>query len=173
MGEIVIEEMNYKAFISVFAYALLFIAFSVITAYGFIVHKLSNWVPGLMFTIVFLGFFVFSLAKALQVKKLITIKIDGIIDDSTNSGVGFISFDDIKEFTIITFYNKEAIAVMPKNIDSFLSKFNVMKRRLMKRNISLNLPPVIINVDMAKDMAPKDILSLLQKRLSDYSSLYE
>lgn len=172
MGEIIIEEMNYKAFLIVLVNSLLLIAACTITMFGFMVHRLSYWVPGLMSTVVFLIWFILSLAKARQIKKLITITYDGIIDDSSPGGVGFISYEDIKEFLIISINDKRAIAVVPKNIDKFLSKFNVMKRRLMKHNLGINLPPVTIYVDMAKDMDPQDILTLLQKRLSDYSSLY-
>ncbi|HWT74463.1 MAG TPA: STM3941 family protein [Mobilitalea sp.] len=173
MGEIVIEENNYKAFITVLAYAILLMGAIAITIYGFLTQRLSNLVPGLISAMVFFIFFIVSLGKALQVKKLLTITRDGIIDHSAVSGVGYISFDEIKEFTIMSVYHKETIAVIPKNTEQFLKKFNVVKRRLMKRNISMNLPPITIHVDMAKDMAPKDILTLLQKRLSDYSSLYD
>lgn len=172
MGEIIIEEMNYKAFLIVFANSLLLIAACTITLYGFTVHRLSYWVPGLILTVVLLLWFIASLSKALQIRKLITITYEGIVDDSSLGGVGFIPYDDIKEFLIITINEKRAIAIIPKNIDKFLLRFNVMKRRLMKRNLGVNLPPVTIFVDMAKDMDPEDILTLLQKRLSDYSSLY-
>lgn len=172
MGEIVIEEMNYKAYLSVLAYSFLLIASLAFTIYGFITHRLSCSVPGMFSSAVFLVCFIASMGNALKVRKLITITHDGIVDNSSVGGVGFISYNDIKEFIIITVNSKEVVAVIPKNIDSFLTKFNMVRRQMIKRNISSNLPPVTIYVDMAKDMAPKDILSLLQKRLSDYSSLY-
>lgn len=173
MEDIIIEEINYKALVIVLANLFLLIASAAITIYGFQDDRVSYWLPGLVIDAVLLFGFTTSLMKAAKEKKLLTITMEGIIDSSSMGGVGFISFDDIKEFLVISVYNKKAIAVIPKNIDSFLSKFNSVKRRQMKRNLNANLPPVTIMVDMAKDMEPEDILSLLQKRLTDYSSLYE
>ncbi len=173
MEDIVIEEINYKSFVLVLANLFLLIASCAITIYGFREDRVSYWLPGLAIDLLLLFGFTASAVKAAHAKKLLTITMDGIIDNSSIGGVGFISFDDIKEFLVIKIYNKKAIAVIPKNIDHFLSKFNAVKRGQMKRNLNLNLPPVTISVDLAKDMEPEDILSLLQKRLLDYSSLYE
>jgi len=171
MGEILIEEMNYKVYMIVFINVVLLLVACAITILGVRVQRLSYWVPGIFMTGAFMmGFFV-SMVKAMQVKKLIAITIDGIIDYSSIGGESFFSYDDIKEFSIISVYERKAIAIIPKNIDSFLPKYNAMKRKLMKRNISMNLPPVTILVDVAKDMDPEDILTLIQKRLADYSSL--
>lgn len=173
MGEIVIEEMNYKAFVIALANVFAFIASIAIAVYGFREDKMRFWLPGLIAAFTFFISSIIAISKAAQVKKLMTITRDGIIDSSTNGGIGFVSFEDIKEFIIINVYNKRAIALIPKNIDVFLSKLSATKRRQVKRNISMDLPPVTIFVDLAKDMEPEDILSLLQKRLSDYSRLYE
>ena len=173
MGDIVIEEVNYKAFVMVLANLFLLIAAISVTVYGFEKDKLSYILPGIFTAIVFFIGFAGAFVKAMKVRMLLTITHDGIVDNSSISGVGYISFDDIKEFMIVTLYNKKAIAVIPKNIDNFLSKLSMVKRRLVKRNINLNLPPVAIYVNLAKDMEPEDILTLLQKRLSDYSSLYD
>lgn len=173
MEDIIIEEINYKAFVLVLANLFLMIASLAITVYGFRHSKVSYWLPGLLIDAILLVGFVISLIKAASIKRLLTIMMDGIVDNSSIGGVGYIPFDDIKEFLVINVYNKKAIAVIPKNIDSFLSKFSSAKRRQMKRNLNSNLPPVTIMIEMAKDMEPEDILSLLQKRLLDYSSLYE
>jgi hypothetical protein len=173
MGDIVIEEMNYKAFVILLANLFVFIAAGAIMIYGLREDKLRFWLPGLLAGCVLFITLIGSAIKALKVRKLLTITRDGIIDNSSIGGVGFISFDEIKEFMIVNIYNKRAIAVIPKNVDSFLSKLNVVKRRIVKRNLNMNLPPVTIMVDLAKDMEPEDILSLLQKRLTDYSSLYD
>lgn len=173
MGDIIIEEMNYKAFVLVLANLFLLIAAGAITVYGFRKNKTGFWLSGIAIATLLLFGLIGAIAKAMQVKKLLTITRDGIIDDSSLGGFGYISFDEIKEFIIVTVYNKQAIAVIPKNMDSFLSKLSAVKRRVVRRNLSLNLPPVSIPVDLAKDMEPEDILTLLQKRLADYSSLYE
>lgn len=174
MEEIIIEKMNYKAFILVIATLFLLIAAIAATAHGFMKHKSSIWLPGIAASAVLLIAFLTAIVSAMQKKSLITIKRDGIIDNSSISGVGyFVSFDDIKDFVIITIYNRKAIAIIPKNIDAFLSTLSVVKRSMAKRNINLNLPPVTIPTDLARNMDPEDILTLLKKRLSDYSSLYD
>jgi hypothetical protein len=173
MGEIVIEETNYKAFAMAMANLFLLLAAIAVTIVGIIEHKPIYKLSGIAGSLALLAAFIRAVVKALDVKRLLTITRDGIIDNSSIGGVGFISFDDIKEFQIVTLYNKHVIAVIPQNIDVFLSKLPVVKRRQAKRNVRLDLPPVTITVNMAKDMEPEDILSLLQKRLSDYSSLYD
>jgi len=148
------------------------IAALAIVILGFNENKASYYCPGMAAAFAFLIGFIGSLFNVLQVKSLLTITMEGVVDNSSLSGAGFISFDDIKEFIIVTVYGKKVIAVIPKNVDEFLAKMNVVKRRIAKRNVSLNLPPVMIPVNLAKDMEPEDILSLLTKRLSDNNSLY-
>lgn len=173
MDEIVIEKINYKAFVIVLASLFFLIAAVAVTIYGFGQDKMRYWLPGIIALIVFLIAFISAVISSLQVKRLLTITRDGIVDNSSITGVGYVSFDEIKEFIIITIYGKKAIAIIPKNVDSFLSTLSVVKRGIAKRNINSNLPPITIPVDLAKDMEPEDILSLLKKRLLDYSSLYE
>lgn len=173
MGEIIIEETNYKAFALTMAYLFLLIAAIALAVVGAINDRKGYLLIGISFGIPFLIGFLWALVKATKIKSLLTITRDGIIDNSSIGAFGFISFHDIKEFKIVTMYNKNAIAVIPKNIDVFLSKLSPVKRQHVKRNIHLNLPPITIMVDMAKDMEPEDILSLLQKRLSDHHRLYE
>jgi hypothetical protein len=172
LGEIIIEKINYKAFVVMLANLFFLIASIAIMILGFKDSKAMYWLPSAAAALAFLVGFIAALINVMQVKRLITITMDGIIDTSSISGAGFISYDDIKEFIIVTVYGKKVIAVIPKNIDVFLIKLSAVKRRLAKRNISLNLPPIMIPVNLAKDMEPEDILSLLTKRLSDNNSLY-
>ena len=172
MGDIVIEEINYKAFVQVMGSLLLLIAAVAIMVYGIRHDRAVYWVPGAMASFVLLILFSTMAYNSMKVRKLLTITHEGIIDSSSRGGIGYISFDEIKEFIIVNVYNKRAIAVIPKNVDSFLSQLSIVKRRLVKRNLNQNLPPVLIMVDLAKDIEPEDILSMLQKRLTDYSSLY-
>lgn len=173
MGEIVIEETNYKAFAMTMANLFLLLASLAITVYGFMKDRISFWLPGLFAILIFFIGFDMSIKKARQIKRLITITMDGIIDSSSLSGMGFISFDDIKEFKIVNLYRARGIAVILKNTEDFMAKLPAVKRRQVKRNIYMKQPPVFINTELAKDMEPEDILSMLTKRLSDYTSLYE
>lgn len=173
MENIIIEETNYKAFALLLANLFMLLASLAIAAFGILEQRASYRKLGFLAIFLFLIGLIASVIKATKIKALLTITIDGIIDNSSLGGIGFISFDDIKEFQIVSIYNKKAIAVIPKNMDNFLSKLSVVKRRQVKRNLYLNLPPVSILVNMAKDMEPEDILSMLQKRHMDCSRLYE
>lgn len=173
MGEIIIEESKYRTFAVALASLLLFLASLAIAIYGINRDQKKFYMWGIIVSIILLICFIVAVANAAKVKKLITITVDGIIDHSGLSGIGFISFDDIKEFQVVSFYRARAIAIIPKNMELFLSELSLVKRRQVKRNLIMKLPPVYINVELAKDMEPEDILSLLQKRLIDYSSLYE
>lgn len=173
MGEIIIEESNYRAFALVVANLFMLIAFIAVSAFGLTRHRVAYWLPGLTGSAVFFIGFVIAISKAMKEKKLLTITMDGVIDESNTSGFGFISFNDIREFQIIALYRARAIGIIPKDVNRFLAKLPPTKRRLAKRNMVMKQPPVTINVEQAKDMEPEDILSLLQKRLMDYSCLYE
>lgn len=174
MGEIIIEEVNYKSYAITFTNIVLLMASITLTIIGVIQDKKGYLVVGILASMFLFLTFVVVRIKVSNIKRLLTITMDGIIDNSSTSSMGFISYNDIKEFKIITLSNnKNAIAVIPKNLDALMSKMNPAKRRQIKRNVHLNLPPIAVMVDRAKDMEPEDILSLLQKRLSDYSRLYE
>ncbi len=173
MEEIIIEKINYKELIISISLMLMLIAAVAVTIYGFDKDKMRYWLGGIFAIMGLLAAFIKSVANAMHVGRLLTITRDGIIDSSSMSGIGYVAFDDIKDFAIITLYNKKAIAIVPKNTDCFLTKLNVVKRKIAKKNINLNLPPVMIPTHMAKDMEPEDILTLLKKRLTDYSSLYD
>ena len=173
MGDIIIEEANYKAFAITLANLFLFLACIAFCIFGFMEQKIGYWLPALIATSLLSISFVIALLNTVKVKSLLIISRDGIIDNSSIGGIGYISFFDIKEFEIVSLYNSRVIGVIPKDIDAFLAKLPLAKRRIVKRNIFMQQPPVSINVDMAKDMVLEDIYSLLQKRLSDYSRLYD
>jgi hypothetical protein len=173
VGDIIIEEINYKAVAQVIGSFLLLAASIAITVFGFKHHRISYWTSGIIASFFLLILFIVNVANSMKIRKLLTITYEGIIDSSSRGGIGFISFDEIKDFTIVSLYNKKAIAVILKDVNGFLSKLSVVKRRLVRRNMNQDLPAVFIQVDLAKDIEPEDILSMLKKRLADYSSLYE
>ncbi|MDF2542569.1 MAG: hypothetical protein K0S47_2287 [Herbinix sp.] len=173
MEDIIIEETNYKTFILLLANVFILIAAVSMWVYGSIHSRVQYWLPGFIASLIFFLGFIYNIIKAHKVKPLLTITMDGIIDNSTPGAFGFISYDDIKEFRIIELYGKKLIGVIPRNMKEFIAKLSSVKRRIAKRNLYMNIPPVTINVELAKDMVLEDIYTLLIKRLADYSSLYE
>lgn len=173
MGDIIIEETNHRAFAMTMASFFMLAASTAICIYGFMKEIKFYKIVGLLVAIIFLIGFLAAIIQATKTKILFIITMDGIIDCPSIGGYGFISYKDIKEFEIIHLHGLETIAVILKNRDEFISKLPQNKKRLAKRNLSLNQPAIILHTDLAKDMVPEDILSLLQKRLKDYKRLYE
>jgi hypothetical protein len=136
-------------------------------------RKTLLWMVGLLSMIISgIGFLIY-LGRALQRKPLLTITFDGIIDSSSGSSVGYIPFQDIERFCIINNMGQRAIGVIPKDETFFMDKLSPIKQKIAKSNIDNQHPPLTIRVDKAKDMSLEDIFTLLNKRLNDYSSLYD
>jgi len=168
MPDIIIEEINYRAIIRSLINVSIFAVAIMLVVYGFEHGKIGCWLPGLIIAVIVSFFLIDSLLEAVKEKRLITITRDGIIDNS--SGLGFISFDDIQEFKLVTIHNKKAIAIIPKNMRKFVEEHNIETQKV-KRYAGRESAPVVIFVNRAKDMAAEDILTLLQKRLADIACL--
>lgn len=172
MGEIVIEEKKSKAFQLVFAGFFMAVASAALWAVGIsdqvFLYKLIGCVACVFFGIAFIA----ALLRAMKKKPLLTIKGDGIIESSSASSIGFISYDEIEEFRIVNIYGQKVIGILPKNNQEFVEKLPKTKQRAANMNIKMSFPPASIRVDTAKDMTIEDIYSLLQKRLKDYTSFY-
>lgn len=173
MGDIVIEETNHRAFAMTMANFFMLSASIAVNIYGRIKSHKIYTIMGLLTAVVFFVGFIVAIIQASKTKKLLTITLDGIIDCSSIGGYGFISYNNIMDFEIVSQHGIKTIAITLKNPKEFMSKLAPAKRRQIKRNIQLNQPPIVIHTELAKDMEPEDILTLLQKRLSDYKRLYE
>jgi len=172
VGDIIIEETNHRAFVITMANFLMLAAAVAVCIYGFIYRKKPLVVIGIPVAIIFFVGFIAAIIKSLNKKIFLTITTDGIIDSSSIGGYGFIPYYDIRDFEIVHYHGVETIAVNLKNPESFIDKLPQQKRRQARRNLNLKLPAIILHTELAKDMVPQDILTLLQKRLRDYNSLY-
>ncbi|TAH65515.1 MAG: hypothetical protein EWM47_11130 [Anaerolineaceae bacterium] len=174
MGEIIIEESNHRAFAMTLANFFMLVASIAILIYGFMKENKLYIIMGILASLIFFVGFVMAISQAIKEKKLLIITMDGINDcSSIGGGFGYISFGDIKEFEIIRHHNYETIGIILNNRKEFISKLTHPKWKLAKRNLYLKQPAIQIHTELAKDMEPEDILTLLQKRLRDYKRLYE
>ena len=173
MGDIVIEETNHRAFAMTLASFFMLVASMSVFAFGILKGNKLYIVIGLLFASIFVVGFLVSIWQVLKEKRLLTITVDGIIDTPSIGGYGFISYNDIEDFEIVSLLNGETISVILKNPEVFISKLPPAKRRKLKSNLYLKQPLIIIHTELAKDMEPRDILTLLQKRLRDHKRLYE
>lgn len=173
MGDIVIEETNHRAFAMTLASFFMLVASLSVFAFGMLRGNKLLIVIGILAAIIFVVGFLISIMQVLKEKRLLTITVDGIIDTPSTGGYGFISYDDIMDFEIVSMLNAETISVILKNPEVFISKLQPAKRRKLKSNLYLKQPIILIHTELAKDMEPRDILTLLQKRLKDHKRLYE
>lgn len=172
MGDIIIEETNHRAFVITMANFFMLAASVAISIYGIIKDKKGCFIIGMIAAGIFFIGFIAAIIKGSKKKVFLTITVDGILDSSSIGGYGFIPYKDIKDFEIINYYGVETIAVRLKNPEEFVSRLPLPKKRQAKRNLSLKLPAIILHTELAKDMVPQDILTLLTKRLKDYNRLY-
>ncbi|WMJ85566.1 STM3941 family protein [Anaerocolumna sp. MB42-C2] len=173
MEKIVIEMKQSKSIKLMLIGFLLLLLSIFIWILGLRERKILVWLTGLLSMMLsFTGFLIY-LGRVLQRKPLLTITFDGIIDSSSVNSVGYIPFQDIKRFCIVNNNGQKVIGVIPKDEKFFTDKLSPIKQRLAKNNIDNQTPPFTIRVDKAKDMSLEDIYTLLTKRLSDYSSLYD
>ncbi|MBE5960449.1 MAG: hypothetical protein E7256_03530 [Lachnospiraceae bacterium] len=172
MGEIVIEEKRSKAFKLVFAGFFMFAASLALWAIGISDQVFFYKLIGCMASVFFFIAFIAALIRAMKKKPLLVIKGDGIIESSSASSIGFVSYDEIEKFEVVNIYGQKVIGILPKDNEEFIKKLPRNKQRAANMNIKMSFPPASIRVDTAKDMTIEDIYSLLQKRLKDYTSFY-
>lgn len=123
--------------------------------------------------IVFFGICtIYNFSRTIKSKALLTITVEGIEDSSMAGSPGFISFGEIERFEIVNVFGQRMIGVIPKNVEEFVRKLPQLKQKSAQSNLRMKLPPIAIRVDNARDMSIEDILTLLQKRHSDYNSLF-
>lgn len=129
-------------------------------------------VIGLIASVFFGSCTIYNFLRTIKAKPLLTITLDGIIDSSSASAYGFISFLEIEHIEEVNIFGQQVIGITLKDFEAFSKKLTPVKIKSARASMRMNLPPVAIRVDTAKDISLKDIVTLLQKRLADYSSLY-
>lgn len=173
LERIIIEEKQSKAARLCLTGILLMVLCAMVSFFGVCYHMGVFTFVGGVGVIIFLGISIFFISKLLKPKALFTITMDGVENMTRVGEILFLPFDDIKQFYKVNMFGHEMIGVIPKNMEQFIHKLPAAKQRIARGNVKMSLPPVTLEVDMAKDMSIDDIISLLQKRLSDYSRLYD
>jgi hypothetical protein len=173
MEDIIIEEKKMKAMLMAAAGLLMFVASILLWIIGMNEKIMLYCIFGVILSIVFGIGFLILLSLTFESKPLLTITIDGIIDNSSAGSSVNIGFQDIERFCIVSLYGKNVIGVIPKDEKTFIDKLSTVKQMTAKSKVSKNCPPFFIRVERAKDMSLEDIFTLLKKRLDDYSCLYD
>lgn len=144
----------------------------ILFVYGISEQRVLYRCIGIIGTLFFGSSSIYIIPKSVRPKPLLTISFDGFIDTSNASSFGFIPFQEVDTIKTVNVFGQKAIGVTLKNVEEFTKKMSPVKQKLAKRSVSMGLPPITIRVDSAKDMSLEDIVTLLEKRLSDYQRLY-
>lgn len=172
MREIVIEEQKSLLMKRVGVAGLMVAASVAVLILGFVDNVLVMKLLGIAATVYFL-LCLFVLGKrVLQVKPLLTITEESIIDSSAALSLGEILFSEIEKFEIINLYGQRSIGIVPVNTEQFLERLTKSQQKNAKLCMERGYPPVSLRVDTAKDMTIEDIFTLLEKRLADYKKIY-
>ena len=168
MREIVIEEQKSLLMKRVGVAALMVAASVAVLILGFVDNVLIMKLLGIAATVYFLLCLLVLGKRVLQVKPLLTITEESIIDSSAALSLGEILFSEIEKFEIINLYGQRSIGIVPVNTEQFLERLTKSQQKNAKLCLERGYPPVSLRVDTAKDMTIEDIFTLLEKRLADY-----
>lgn len=96
-------------------------------------------------TVVFFGacgaYALFRIAKPTPA---VVINRQGILDNASATGVGFIAWDEIDELREYRFKNQIFLGIVPRDLDALLAKQPAWKRGAIRANLKLGAAPVNI-----------------------------
>lgn len=168
MKEIVIEEQKSLLMKRVRVAAIMVVASVAVLVLGFIDNVLVMKFLGIAATIYFLLCFVVLVKRAWNVKPLLIITEESVVDSSLALSLGEILFSEVERFEIVNVYGQRTIGVVPVDIEQFMERLTKTQKKNAKLCLDRGYPPVSLRVDTAKDMTIEDIFALLEKRLEEY-----
>jgi hypothetical protein len=87
---------------------------------------------------------VYSVRRLGQATPAMVIGRDGICDNATMFGVGFIAWDEIDDFKEYRFRGQVYLAIVPKDLDQLVSKQGFWTRLGVRANIMIGAEPISI-----------------------------
>lgn len=116
----------------------------------------NNILLGLMMAVGFVGVIFFSICliyiiyRLLKAKDILKIDKNGFLDKSSFISGGYILWDDVKSISGYTSMGQKYIGVELKDGGKFLKSLPMVKRVLLKLNLKLGYPTVLINLNSSK-----------------------
>jgi len=115
--------------------------------------------------IVFFGIcFVYACQILFRNTPALKINSEGIFDDASAVGAGFVGWDEIDSFHIGQVHLQSFVCIVPKDIEAFLQRQPVWKRYLMKSNVNLVGAPITISA-MGLQMSLDDLVKRVETHL--------
>ena len=171
MKEIVIEEQKSLLMKRVKVATLMVVASIAVLVLGFVDNVLIMKLLGIAATVYFSLCFVVLAKRACNVKPLLTVTEESVIDSSSAFSLGEILFSDIERFEIVNLYGQRAIGIVPIDAEQFMERLTKSQKKNAKLCLDRGYPPVSLRVDTAKDKTIEEIFALLEKRLKDYKKI--
>jgi hypothetical protein len=131
-------------------------------------HELFPLVIGII-GLTFFGFcFLFFIQRLMRPKEILIINDNGIIDHSSATSIGAVSWEEIDSFYRRNILSNSFICVKLKDENQTLSRLKPWKIRLLKLNTPVGCEPVSITLDTA-DAEFTSVLNTLQRKLQEYN----
>lgn len=121
-------------------------------------------VPAAWFAIVFFGgCAIYAGLRLIRSTPALVIDANGIYDNASALGAGFISWEDIAEMRPYTMRNQTFLGIMPKDLDAFLARQPAWKRLAIQFNLmtggpAASIPQVILPMPVV------DLLRTIERR---------
>lgn len=171
MEEIIIKQ-SFKKQITLTFMGILMLFLSFLTyntaeiLYSSKFAKIFLKITGLIGIIFFGLAFLFIIYRLFKPKNILTINIDGFIDNSSAISLGYIPWSEvekIKEFKVIS---ERFIGVELKNEEEYLKRTSNIKLKLLKINLKIGYPIISINLNSTK--ADIEVITLIMIEYYSY-----
>jgi len=130
-------------------------------------------VPGVVAAYVGIPFFgacaAYALYRLFVVRPSVVVDDQGITDNATASGAGFIAWEEIDRIAVYTFNGQSLLGIYPKDLHLMLARKGWLKQTLIRLNrwpglAPINIPQIVLPItvdELAKRItaawAPSDL----------------
>ncbi len=112
----------------------------------------------------FFGFCGFYAAYRLAIRRpALEIDSTGITDAASALGARRLSWDEVDHVVLYTYLGQEMLGIIPRDLDTFLSRQPAIRRSLTKLNLALGCAPINVP-QVGLSMKVADLTSLLHTR---------
>lgn len=105
---------------------------------------------------------IYLINKIFNNKPILIINKDGFTDDSTISALGFVSWCEVKTISLLHIGQLKMIGVDLVDLGSLLINKPWYTKKLIKGNLSMNYPPITINLQSSKESL-EEVLAIMNK----------
>jgi hypothetical protein len=142
-------------------------------AMAFVVAGVSIGKSGVPAPEVFIAFFVgvpffaacglYAAYRLLRHRPSLEIDSMGITDSASAIGIGWLSWADVDYVVLYTFYGRQHLGIIPRDVEGFMIRQNAFRRFVIKMNLRFGCAPANIS-DVALPIKVAELAELLHTR---------